>query len=70
VRVTVGDIEDNQPDGIRPDIDDREGFEIIRELRRNASVSIGCWRPGANAPAGLFLSGGLLASFFKRAAAS
>jgi len=63
VRVTIGDIEDNQPDGIRPDIDDRESFEFIRELRRNASVSIGCWWPGANVPVGPFWLGDLLAFF-------
>ena len=46
VRVSVSDIENYQPNGIRSDIDDSKGFVLVRELRRNASVSIGCWHRG------------------------
>tara|TARA_R110002110_G_scaffold110951_4_gene276418 strand:+ start:1746 stop:2051 length:306 start_codon:yes stop_codon:yes gene_type:complete len=31
VRISVSDIENYQPNGIRPDINDREGFELIRK---------------------------------------
>jgi hypothetical protein len=54
VRVSVSDIENYQPYGIRPDVDDREGRIFVRELRRNASVSIGCWRRGKRACGPIF----------------
>ena len=69
VRVSVGDIENDQPNGIRPDVDDRESFVLVRELRRNASVSIGCWHRDKQACGPVF-HGDFLKLFLKRAAAS